>query len=111
MPGSLPSNRRAFLRTVLTVATVVPVAGAAALIARQAHGAGRPQAQDGHAFDYVNDAADAAGHAEFQQGRACENCAFWTGATADGWGSCAHPEFQDVQVNAGGWCATYVPGG
>ncbi len=101
-------NRRRFLsRAAVTVATI-PVA-ALVLNPHRSALANKPKAEDGHAHDYVNNAADT-DHADYDSGEKCSNCAFWAGETEPGWGGCYHPAFQDVQVNAEGWCSVYVRG-
>ena len=104
-----PGRRRFLRRTAVTLAAL-PVAGIVFQPHRQAR-ADRPRAEDGHAHDYVNHAADASDHPEFQEGNICENCAFWSGEVENGWGGCHHPDFADVLVNANGWCDAYAPGG
>lgn len=65
------------------------------------------KAEDGHALDYVNDAAES-DHPDREEGQRCETCAFWAGEEEDGWGGCHHPEFSDVMVNASGWCSAWA---
>jgi hypothetical protein len=102
--------RRRFLRSALAIGAAVPLAGVG--FGRPARAEeNKPRAEDGHALDYVSDAADAADHELYEEGQACENCIFWTGEVADGYGGCQHPDFEDVLVNARGWCAAYVEGG
>ena len=101
--------RRRFLRSALAVGAAVPLAGVGLGSAARA-AEDLPRAEDGHAWDYVNDASDAADHEAYEPGQACDNCIFWTGEVADGWGGCQHPDFEDVLVNADGWCAAYVEG-
>jgi hypothetical protein len=110
MPYPFDRNRRGFLRSALLTATVLPTAGLGIAAARPAWAADRPRAEDGHAWDYVNAAEDAAGHEVYEAGNTCANCIFWTGEVADGWGECVHPDFMEVLVNAEGWCSAYVPG-
>lgn len=107
MPDQHDRNRRGFLKTALAGATVLPVAGLGVSLARPAL-AQEARAQDGHALDYVNDASDAAGHALYEPGQRCDNCIFWSGEVADGWGGCMHPDFEDVLVKDEGWCSAYI---
>jgi hypothetical protein len=108
MPDELSKDRRKFLRKALFTATALPIVGYGVTAARPAL-ASDPQAEDGHALAYVNDAADAAGHEAYEEGQLCENCIFWSGEEADGWGGCMHPDFEGVLVNAQGWCEAYLP--
>lgn len=67
------------------------------------------RAEDGHAHEYVTDAADAADHPRYEEGQTCRNCTFWRQEVEDEWGPCVHPEFRDVLVNANGWCEVHAP--
>jgi hypothetical protein len=101
--------RRRFLTSALAVGAAAPLAGVGfGGPARAAENL--PRAEDGHAWDYVNDASDTADHELYEEGQACANCIFWTGEVEDGWGGCQHPDFEEVLVNAEGWCAAYVEG-
>ena len=110
MPDQHSKNRRGFLQGALVTATAIPVVGFGVSVARPALSQDA-QAEDGHAHDYVNDATDAAGHEAYESGQKCENCIFWSGEEADGWGGCMHPDFETVLVNAEGWCSAYLPEG
>lgn len=101
-------SRRVFLRTAALGVVAVPLAKAVTHVPA-AH-AEKPKAEDGHALDYVNNGSDST-HDRYQEGNKCDNCAFWSGEVADGWGGCRHPQFNSVLVNAEGWCNTWVPGG
>ncbi|WP_018865309.1 MULTISPECIES: high-potential iron-sulfur protein [Thioalkalivibrio] len=101
------ANRRAFLRRASVAVAAIPLASLTTFGVAYA----KPKAEDGHAHDYVNDAADAADHDAYEDGAICENCAFWAGEEENGWGGCHHQAFQDVLVNAEGWCDAHVRGG
>lgn len=109
MPDSFDTARRNFLKNAMLSAAAVSAAGYGLAAARPAV-AQTAQAEDGHAHDYVNDVADV-DHARYAEGQLCENCVFWTGEEADGWGGCQHPDFANVLVNAQGWCSAYAPAG
>lgn len=102
-------HRRRFLRNVAVTLATIPVASLVLHPHRQAR-ADKPRAEDGHAHDYVNDAADA-DHPAFEEGQRCDNCAFWAGEQENGWGGCHHPDFQGVLVKADGWSSVYVSAG
>lgn len=94
-------SRRTFLRRASATLAAVPVlslTGAAVATA----GA---MAADGHAHDYVANAADAADHPDYSEGERCDNCVFW-----DGNGGCHHADFSGVGVAAGGWCSAWIGG-
>ncbi|WP_019589263.1 MULTISPECIES: high-potential iron-sulfur protein [unclassified Thioalkalivibrio] len=101
------ANRRAFLRRASAAVAAIPVVS---LMGTQSVHAAEEKAEDGHAHDYVNDAADAADHPQFQEGARCDNCAFWNANAdaPDGWGGCFHQDFQNVLVNEAGWCDAHV---
>jgi len=101
-------SRRVFLRTAALGVAAVPMAKMA-FHSPEAK-AEMPKAEDGHALDYVNDAADS-DHDRYEEGQQCDNCAFWAGEKKDGWGGCHHPDFQNVLVAAEGWCNVYAPRG
>lgn len=107
MPKTFRSDRRRFLRGAVLTATALPAGGYVMGFANPAWAEDRPRAEDGHAWDYVNDAADADSEL-YEDGQLCSNCVFWTGEVEDGWGGCQHPDFEDVLVNAEGWCSAYV---
>lgn len=109
MPDTFETARRAFLRKITAFGAAVPFAGLGITAASPAF-ADEERAEEGHAHDYVHDAADAEDHARFQEGSNCANCAFWQGGD-DEWGGCQHPDFRDVLVAADGWCSAYAPGG
>jgi len=106
MTETKPNARRDFLRRAAGAAAILPLAGLGAR--RAAAQDDLPHAEDGHAQNYVNAAADA-DHPRYEEGMACNNCVFWQGGDAD-WGPCQHPQFRDVAVNRNGWCAAYAPG-
>mgnify|MGYP006272675873 CR=1 FL=1 len=103
--SEINKSRRVFLRTAALGAAAVPMARFAVPTAHAA----KPKAEDGHALDYVNDASTSS-HARHQDGQQCQNCVFWAKDAKDGWGTCRHPQFASVQVNANGWCSSYAPG-
>lgn len=97
-------NRRALLRGMATGAGVIalarlPVAGAE-------NPRLDPDSEQAKALHYVHDAADAADHAQYEEGEICANCSLWTGGDAD-WGGCAI--FPGKDVAAAGWCAAWAP--
>ncbi|WP_018867881.1 MULTISPECIES: high-potential iron-sulfur protein [unclassified Thioalkalivibrio] len=96
------ANRRKFLRQASAAVAAIPVVSMVGISSAKAD----TKAEDGHAHNYVNDAADA-DHADYSEGEKCKNCAFWGGGD-DQWGQCFHADFQGVQVNADGWCDEYV---
>lgn len=102
MSTKLDTARRAFLRSAIGTAAILPLAG---LAARQA-AAQDAQAEDGHALNYVNDHTTA-DHPRYREGQQCSQCVFWQGGDAE-WGPCQHPQFRDVQVNAEGWCSGFA---
>lgn len=104
MSNEPDNNRRKFLKGSAAVVAAIPLAA----LVRHRQAFAKAEAEEGHALDYVHDAADAAGHDKFQEGSRCDNCAFWAGEEADGWGGCYHPEFSDVLVNANGWCSAWA---
>ncbi len=109
MSEDFDNARRNFLRAAVATAAAVPAAGLGLYAAsRPALAEDLPQAEDGHAHDYVNDVADT-DHDAYEDGQLCENCTFWTGEEEDGWGGCQHPDFMDVLVAAEGWCSAYAP--
>ena len=107
MTDETDTARRAFLRKLAALGAVAPMAGAAITAAGPA--AAEERAEEGHAHDYVHNAADAADHPRFREGSQCSNCAFWQGGD-DEWGACQHPSFRNVLVAAEGWCSIYAPG-
>lgn len=98
------SGRRRFLRAGILTVAALPLA----TVVRQQTVRAMPQAEAGHALNYVNDASNADPDAGYQEGQRCDNCAFWAGQEQDGWGQCHHPQFADVMVRAGGWCSGYA---
>jgi len=98
------AGRRAFLRRASVALAAIPVVGLGTFSTAHA----MEKAEDGHAHDYVNNAADAAGHDAYEEGAICENCAFWAGEEQNGWGGCHHQAFQGVLVNAEGWCDAHI---
>ncbi|MFO7954181.1 MAG: high-potential iron-sulfur protein [Thioalkalivibrio sp.] len=99
------ANRRKFLRQASAAVAAIPVVSMAGISAAQAN----EKAEDGHAHEYVKNAADAAGHDDYAEGSKCKKCAFWGGDDAE-WGQCYHADFQGVEVNANGWCSEFVEG-
>lgn len=111
MQSPLDHNRRRFLTRAAVAASVVPLSTLALqLPSRRATAADRPEAEDGHAHDYVRNAADS-DHAMFEAGSNCGNCAFWSGSVTDDHGGCFHPDFMTVLVAEEGWCSVYARGG
>ena len=103
-------TRRSMLKAAGIIATGAPLAILAGYGTRAAKADDRPHAEDGHALDYVNDAADAAGHDRYTEGARCQDCAFWAGHVDGSWGGCNHPNLSDVLVNQDGWCEAFAPG-
>lgn len=110
MSNDVSKSRRLFLRGAVLSAAIVPVAGLGLKVSDKAFAQDLPQAEDGHALDYVNNAADS-DHQAYEEGQQCQNCVFWAGESEDGWGRCNHPQFSDVLVNAEGWCNAFVSAG
>ncbi len=106
MSDSIDGGRRKFLKASAVTAAALPLA----TLLHQGTVKAKSKAEEDHAHDYVNDAADA-DHDRYQDGQKCSNCVFWEGEEEDGWGSCSHPSFSDVLVNAEGWCSVYAPAG
>lgn len=96
-------NRRTFLKTSALAVAALPVAS---LLTHRTVKA-MPQAEDGHAHNYVNDGADS-DHADYSDGERCDNCVFWGGEEDNGWGTCNHPDFAGVLVRDKGWCDAWV---
>lgn len=105
MTDTTNPERRAFLRRAAGIAATLPVAGLAAQAARAQD---EERAEDGHAQNYVTNAADA-DHPRYEDGQVCSGCVFWNGDDAE-WGACRHPQFRNVLVAANGWCSAYAPG-
>lgn len=103
MSEKTDEGRRRFLRTSVMAVAALPLS----TLVHQRRVQAMPKAEDGHALDYVNDAADA-DHANYEEGQRCDNCAFWAGEESDGWGTCHHPQFSGVMVNSEGWCSAYA---
>ncbi len=104
MKDSPDNSRRKFLKGSAAVVAAIPLS---TLVAHKQAFA-KAEAEEGHAHDYVHDAADASDHEAFQDDARCDNCAFWAGEEADGWGGCHHPDFRDVLVRAEGWCSVWA---
>lgn len=104
MTNPRDKGRRRFLKTTALAVAALPLG---ALIHPQRVIA-KAKAEDGHAHDYVNKAADAADHPKYQKGQTCDTCVFWQGEAEKGWGDCQHPDFADVLVKAEGWCSQWV---
>lgn len=93
---------------------LVPVAGAAFLVARPALAQGAmvqesdPQAV---ALGYVSDAtkADKAKYPKYAAGEECANCALYQGKPGAASGPC--PLYAGKQVAAKGWCSAYTKKG
>lgn len=98
------NSRRRFLKGSAAVVAAIPLA----TLVQHRRAFAKAEAEEGHAKDYVHDAADAADHDKYKEDSRCENCAFWAGEEADGWGGCHHPDFSDVLVNADGWCSAWA---
>ncbi|ABM63141.1 high-potential iron-sulfur protein [Halorhodospira halophila] len=105
MTESIDHNRRRLLQASTLMAAAIPLS---ALVHHRTATAA-PQADDGHAHDYVGDAADAEDHARYQAGQQCQDCRFWEGEVEGGYGECSHPDFADVLVSADGWCDVFAP--
>ena len=103
MSESTDKGRRRFLKTGAMAVAALPLA----TLVHQGRVHAMPQAEDGHAHDYVNDGADAE-HDAYEEGQRCDNCAFWGGEEDNGWGSCMHPDFSDVLVKDKGWCSVWA---
>ncbi|WP_024329852.1 high-potential iron-sulfur protein [Thioalkalivibrio sp. ALR17-21] len=93
-------SRRTFLRRASAAVAAIPVVSMTGMSVAKA----KPMAEDGHAHNYVADAANA-DHPDYSEGERCDNCAFW-----DGNGGCHHADFQGVNVSANGWCDAWVSG-
>ncbi|MBS3800312.1 MAG: high-potential iron-sulfur protein [Thioalkalivibrio sp.] len=98
-------KRRNFLRQASAAVAAIPVVSVVGMSAAKASAA---LAEDGHAHNYVNNAADA-DHPDHKAGQMCQNCAFWGGGDAEQ-GQCYHADFQGVHVSASGWCKEFVSG-
>lgn len=105
MSSQHQANRRRFLRQASAALAAIPVVSLVGMPSVSA----AERAEDGHAHEYVRNAADATGHEGYTEGAKCGKCAFWGGNDAE-WGQCFHPDFQGVQVNAQGWCDEFVEG-
>ncbi|MBK5943684.1 MAG: high-potential iron-sulfur protein [Halorhodospira halophila] len=112
MSNPIDGDRRKFLKNGAMAVAAIPLA---TLVTKGTAVAGLPdgvedlpKAEDDHAHDYVNDAADT-DHARFQEGQLCENCQFWVDYVDGDWGYCEHPNFTDVLVRGEGWCSVYAP--
>ncbi|MBK5943810.1 MAG: high-potential iron-sulfur protein [Halorhodospira halophila] len=103
--SGIDKSRRTFLKGSAVALAALPLS----TLLHQRSARAEPRAEDGHAHDYVNEAADASGHPRYEEGQLCENCAFWGEAVEDGWGRCTHPDFDEVLVKAEGWCSVYAP--
>ncbi len=113
MSNPIDNGRRKLLKAGAMGAASIPLASLVAsgtAMARIPDDAeDLPEAEDGHAHDYVNVAEDASDHPRFEQGQYCDNCTFWEGEVKNGWGFCSHPDFSDVLVKDEGWCGVYAP--
>jgi hypothetical protein len=98
----IPSRRR-FIR-------IVPLAGAAWLVAAPAHAAPAVDEADAQAktLGYVNDASkvDKARFKQFAAGQRCGGCGLYQGAAGSAAGPC--PIFPGKEVKAAGWCSAYA---
>ncbi len=106
MSKETDQSRRKFLKGSAAAVAAIPLA----TLVTHRRAEAKAKAEDGHAHDYVNDAADAAAHDAYEEGARCDNCAFWAGEQEDGWGGCHHPDFSDVLVRAEGWCDVWAGG-
>ncbi len=104
MSNPIDGGRRKFLKASAMGVAALPLA----TLVHQRTVKAMPQAEDDHAHDYVNDAADA-DHPRYEEGQYCDNCTFWEGEVENGWGECSHPDFTDVLVKDKGWCGVYAP--
>jgi hypothetical protein len=107
MYDKIDTARRALLSKLAALGAIAPLTGVA--ITAGSPAAADERAEDGHAHDYVNDAADAADHRRYREGSLCSNCIFWQGGDEE-WGGCQHPAFRNVEVNANGWCNAWARG-
>ncbi|MCG5527176.1 MULTISPECIES: high-potential iron-sulfur protein [Halorhodospira] len=105
MDDTIDPNRRRLLQATTLAAAAIPLSA----LVHQRTATAMPQADDGHAHDYVSDAADAEDHARYESGQRCADCRFWEGEVEDGYGECSHPDFADVLVNGDGWCDVFAP--
>ncbi len=113
MTDAIDTGRRKLLKAGAMGAAAVPLASLVAsgtAMASVPDGASDlPDAEDGHAHDYVNNAPDASDHPRYQEGQKCSNCTFWESEVRGSRGYCSHPAFSDVLVNSNGWCGVYAP--
>jgi hypothetical protein len=96
-------SRRSFIRKGMFGLAVLPFG--AGVLTNKAFAAlpmVDPSAPNAKALNYVAVAANAAGHAAYQDGRKCENCNFFQPAT----GAC--PLFPGHAVEAAGWCQAWI---
>jgi hypothetical protein len=98
----MTTSRRRFIQ-------IVPLAGAAALLASRTASAALVEESDpqAKALGYVADAtkADKAKFRQYAPGQHCGNCALYQGGSAPE-GGCAL--FPGKQVHAAGWCSAYA---
>jgi hypothetical protein len=99
------TSRRQFIQ-------IVPLAGAAALIAGRSAQAALPLVTEKDpqavALGYVHDAAlaDKAKYKNWVAGEHCGNCALFQGKPTDADGPC--PLFPGKHVSTKGWCSAYA---
>ena len=110
MPRKPLPSRRCLLRGAVITGATLPLAGWMVSRSRPAHAEAEdlPEAEDGHAHDYVSNAEDAEGHPEYEAGERCDNCVFWGEEVRNGLGTCNHPDFLEVLVADEGWCSAYA---
>lgn len=100
-------DRRRFLGGVAVSAVLIPLAGM-----RFANAAGMPHLSPSDptakALNYVA-VATTSKSAAYKAGHECANCALYQGDRKGAWGPCA--VFPGKDVDAKGWCSSYVPMG
>jgi hypothetical protein len=99
----MSTTRRQFIQ-------IVPLAGAAALLATRTAHAAMVEESDAQAkaLGYVGDAAkaDKAKYKQYAAGQQCDNCALFQGKKGDAAAGCAL--FPGKQVAGKGWCSAYA---
>ncbi|WP_114417378.1 high-potential iron-sulfur protein [Marinospirillum perlucidum] len=98
------NSRRAFLKKGLFGLAALPLG--MGVLSTQAFASSLPalseDAPQAAALNYVKVAADASGHAKYQEGQRCDNCMFFKPAN----NGCSL--FPQNSVEPGGWCQSYV---
>lgn len=103
-PEMQPARRR-FLGGVVATAALIPLASLAVAEAADLPHLS-PGAPTAKALDYVEDATTSKS-ATYKKGHECANCALYQGDRKAAWGPCA--VFPGKDVDAKGWCTSYVP--